>query len=232
MLLLIMCRYLEVADCRMTTAIKLVLAQAVVSGVTSLVHQLVRNRVLHRCPFPERGPSTLRLHLGSQLLLELFVLADAQASALPAHGFGTLGSQGTRVTRRRRELSMLAGDHGDALAPRTGHLHPRKVQGEIILREKRTNLWPGASDNVHALRRPSGNPWAGHVSQVDIELQQAGGFSNSSANSSTASCSGSFAGRTTTSRMTVLSKSTAKCSLKPLKVLALLLRPWRMSRSS
>ena len=36
----------------------------------------------------------------------------------------------------------------------------------------------------------------------------------------------------TTSRMTVLSRSTAKCSLKPLKVLALLLRPWRMSGSS
>src|SRR5262249_17875791 len=71
---------------------------------------------------------------------------------------------------------MLAGDHADPLPPRTGHLHPRKVQGEIILREKRTNLWPGASDNVHALRRPLGNPWAGHVSQVDIELQQAGGF--------------------------------------------------------
>ena len=79
MLLLITCCYLEVADRRMTTAIKLVLAQAFVSGATSLVHQLMRNRVLHRRPFAERGPSTLRLHLGSQLLLELLVLADAQA---------------------------------------------------------------------------------------------------------------------------------------------------------
>ena len=163
MLHLIKCRYLEVADCRMTTAVKLVLPQAFVPGSTSLVRQLMGNRVLHRCPFPERGPSTLRLHLGSQLLLELFVLTDVQASALPAHGFGTLGSQGTRVTRRRRELGMLAGDHGDALAPRTGHLHTRKVQGEIILREQRTNLRPRARDNVHALLRPLGNPWAGHV---------------------------------------------------------------------
>src|SRR5712692_1124290 len=130
MLLLITCRYLEVADRRMTTAIKLVLAQAFVSGATSLVHQLMRNRVLHRRPFPERGPSTLRLHLGSQLLLERLVLSDAQASALSVCGFGALGSQGTRVTRRRRKLGRLAGDHGDALAPRTGHLHNRKVEEE------------------------------------------------------------------------------------------------------
>ena len=39
-------------------------------------------------------------------------------------------------------------DHRDALATRTGHLHPRKVQGEILLREQRTHLRPGASDNV------------------------------------------------------------------------------------
>src|SRR2546429_4796065 len=118
MLLLITCRYLEVADRRMTTAIKLVLAQAFVAGSTPLVHQLVRNRVLHRRPFPERGPSTPRLHLGAQLLLERLILADAHASALAMGGFGALGSQGTRVTRRRRKLARLAGDHADALATR------------------------------------------------------------------------------------------------------------------
>src|SRR5712691_7472683 len=176
MLLLIPCRYLEVADRRMTTAITLILAQAFVAGSTSLVYQLMRNRVLYRRPFPERGPSTLRLHLSSQLLLERLVLADAQASALSVGGCGALGSQGTRVTRRRRKLGLLAGDDGDGLATRTGYLHTRKVQGEIMLREKRTNLRPGASDNVHALRGPLGNPWAGHVSQINIELQQAGGF--------------------------------------------------------
>src|ERR1700756_1430530 len=164
MLLLITCRYLEVADCRMPTAIKLILAQAFVAGSPSLVHQLVRNRVLHRRPFPERGPSTPRLHLGAQLLLELFVLADAQASALSACGFGTLGAQGTRVTRRRRKLGMLAWDHGDGLAPRTGYLPARKVQSKIMLGEQRTNLRPRARDNVHALLRPLDNPGAGHVS--------------------------------------------------------------------
>ena|SRR5437773_789645 len=64
MLLLIMCCDLEVADRRMTTAIKLVLAQAFVSGSTSLVRQLMGNRVLHRCPFAQRGPATLGLYLG------------------------------------------------------------------------------------------------------------------------------------------------------------------------
>jgi hypothetical protein len=138
MLLLITCRYLKVADRRMTTAIKLILAQAFVSGATSLVHQLVRNRVLHRRPFPERGPSTLRLHLGSQLLLKLLILTDTHASALAVGGFGALGAQGTRVTRRRRTLGRLAGDHGDSLATRTGHLPTRKVQDAILLREQWT----------------------------------------------------------------------------------------------
>ena len=118
MLLLITCRYLEVADRRMPTAIKLILAQAFVSGATALVYQLVCNRVLHRCPCPERGPSTPRPHRGSQLLLERLILADAHASALSLGGCGALGSQGTRVTRRRRKLGRLAGDHGNALAPR------------------------------------------------------------------------------------------------------------------
>src|SRR2546425_3485316 len=172
MLLLIPCRYLEVADRRMTTAIKLVLAQAFVSGATSLVYQLMRTRVLHRRPFPERGPSTLRLHLGAQLLLERLVLADAQASALPARGFCTLGAQGTCVTRRSWKLDILAWDYGYGLSIWTGHPHSRKVQGKLLLGEKRTNLRPGAGDNVHALLRPLGNPGAGHVPQVDIELQQ------------------------------------------------------------
>src|SRR5947207_7934598 len=128
MLLLIMCCDLEVADRRMTTAIKLVLAQAFVSGSTSLVRQLLGNRVLHRCPFAQRGPATLCLYLGSQLLLERLVLTDAQVSALPARGFRTLSAQGTCVTRHSRKLDSLAGDQGDCLAIWTGHPHSREVQ--------------------------------------------------------------------------------------------------------
>jgi len=176
MLLLIMCCDLEVADRRMTPAIKLVFAQAFVAGSTSLVRHLMGNRVLHRGPFAQGGSSPLCLHLGPQLLLEWLVLADAQASALPARGCRALGAQGTHVTRRSRKLGRLAEDYGDALAARTGDLHPRKVQGEIMLREQWTRLRPGAGDNVPTLRRPLGNPGAGHVPQVDIKLQQAGGF--------------------------------------------------------
>ena len=51
MLLLIMCCYLEVADRGMTTAITLVLTQTCVARSTSLVRQLMGNRVLHRGPF-------------------------------------------------------------------------------------------------------------------------------------------------------------------------------------
>src|SRR5262245_2050011 len=176
MLLLIMFRYLEVTHRCMTTAVKLVFAQAFVPGSTSLVCQLMGNRMLHRRPFPQRGPSTPRLHLGSQLLLELFVLADAQASTLPVRGFGTLRAQGACITRRSRKLDRFARDHRDALATRTGHLPTRKVQREIMLGKKRPNLWPRTCDNVHALLCPLGNPWAGHIPQVNIELQQAGGL--------------------------------------------------------
>src|SRR4029453_2231330 len=172
MLLVTTCRYLQIADRSMTTAVKLVLTQAFVPGSPSLVRQLMGNRVLHRCPFPQRGPSTLRLHLSSQLLLELFVLAEVHASALSVGGFGALGAQGTRVTCRRRKLGRLAWDHGDGLAPRTGHLPTRKVQSKIMLSEKRPTLGPRARDNVYTLLRPLGNPWAGHVPQLDIELQQ------------------------------------------------------------
>ena len=99
---------LEVADCRMTPAIKLVFAQAFVSGSTTLVRQLMGNRVLHSGPFAQRGSSPLCLHLGPQLLLERLVLADAQASALPVRGFGTLGAPGTRITRSSRKLGLFA----------------------------------------------------------------------------------------------------------------------------
>src|SRR5262245_44801488 len=125
--LFIMCGNLEVADRRMTPTIKLVFVQASVSGVTPLVRQLMGNRVLHCRSFAPRGSSPLCLHLGPQLLLARLVLADAQASALPARGFRALGAQGTPVTRRSRKLGRLAEAHGDALATRTSDLHACKV---------------------------------------------------------------------------------------------------------
>src|SRR6516162_9254692 len=132
------------------------------------------DRVLHRRPFAQRGASTLGPDLGPQFVLALLILADAEASTVPACGFGTTSAQGTGVTGSYRKLRLLAWNHGDGLTARTGHLHPRKVQSEILLGEKRPHLRPRARDNVHTLLRPLGNPWAGHVSQVDIQLQQAG----------------------------------------------------------
>src|SRR5947208_15905926 len=131
------------------------------------------DRVVRGRAFAQPGPATLGLYLGSQLLLERLVLTDAQVSALPARGFRTLSAQGTCVTRHSRKLDSLAGDQGDCLAVWTGHPHSREVQGELLLGEKRTNLRPGAGDNVHTLLRPLGNPGAGHVPQLDIELPQA-----------------------------------------------------------
>ena len=64
MLLLITGSYLEIADRCMTTAVKRVFAHTFVPGSTSLVRQLMGNRVLHSGPFAQRGSSPLCLHLG------------------------------------------------------------------------------------------------------------------------------------------------------------------------
>src|SRR5262245_49553699 len=153
MLLLIMCCDLEVTARRMTPAIQLVFAQAFVAGATALMRQLMGNRVLHRGPFAQRGPATLRLHLRAQLLLELFGLADAQASPLPVRGFGTRRAQGARRTRRSRKLGRPAWDPRDALATRPSPLPPRKVQREIMLGKKWTHWRPRTCDDVYALLR-------------------------------------------------------------------------------
>ena len=72
--------------------------------------------MFNRRAFAQGSPATLCLHLRAPLLLELFVLAEAQASPLPGRGFGTLRAQGARLARRRRTLGMPAWDHRDALA--------------------------------------------------------------------------------------------------------------------
>src|SRR5215813_1276668 len=100
------------------------------------------DRMFNRRAFAQGSPATLRLHLRAQLLLELFVLADAQASPWPVRGFGTLRTQGAHIARRCRKLGLPAWDHRDALAPRTGHLPPRKVQREILFGKKRTTWRP------------------------------------------------------------------------------------------
>jgi hypothetical protein len=117
MLLRSMCGDLEGADRRTTTAVKLILAYALVAGSTSLVRPLMGNRVLHRRPFPERDPSTLRLHLGTQLLLERRVVTETQTAALPARGVGALSSQGTYVTCSSWNWAVLPGTMGMVCPP-------------------------------------------------------------------------------------------------------------------
>src|SRR5574341_688108 len=99
----------------MTAAGKLVLAPPLGAGSPPLVRQLMGDGMLHCRAFPPRGPSAFGLDLGAQLLLKLLVLADAQASAVPERGFGTLGAHGTRVTCRRRKLGIPARDHRHGL---------------------------------------------------------------------------------------------------------------------
>src|SRR5712691_13261467 len=173
MLLLIMCCDLEVADRGMTTAITRVLAQTFGASSTSLARQLMGNRVRHRGPLAQRGPSALGLHLSAPWLLERRIFTDVQASALPARGCRALGAQGTPVTRRRRTLGLLAWDQGDGWSTGTGPLQSCTVHEERLLGEKRTNVWPGAREKGHALLCPLGAPRAGHGAQVASERQQA-----------------------------------------------------------
>ena len=100
MLLLIMRRYLEVADRRMTTAITLVFAHAFGAGATSLVYPLVRNRGLHRRPFPECGPSRHWFRLMSD----------------PHEAFCWTSRWGS-VMRLCRAISLSAGEEDDDLDP-------------------------------------------------------------------------------------------------------------------
>src|SRR6516165_12042665 len=131
------------------------------------------DRMLHRGAFAQRGASAFGFDLGAQLVLELFVLTDMQASPLPEPGFGALRSLWTPSTGAGGELGVFAWDQRHGLASRTGDHPVRKVQGEVVLREECPALGPGAGDDGDTLRGPLRNAWAGHVPQVDVELQQA-----------------------------------------------------------
>src|SRR5262245_19506152 len=130
------------------------------------------DRMLHRCSFAQRGASALGFDLGSELVLERFVLTDMQTSPLTDPGGGALRSLGTPITSAGGKLGVFARDHRDGLASRTGDCPVRKVQGEVVLGEERPALRPGAGNDVDALRGPLRNAWTGHVPQVDIQLPQ------------------------------------------------------------
>jgi hypothetical protein len=82
MFLRIVCRYLQVADCRMTTTVKLVVAQPFVARSPALMCQLMGNSMLDCSPFTQRRPATCGPALGTQFLLERRILAHGQGPAL------------------------------------------------------------------------------------------------------------------------------------------------------
>src|SRR5215475_4964594 len=128
--------------------------------------------MLHSCSFAQRGASTFGFDLGAELVLERFVLADRQASSLATFGCGALRSLWTSITGTCWKLGVFAWDHQHGLATWTRDLPVDEVEGEVILRKACPALRPGAGNDVDALLGPLRHAGTGHVSQVDIKLQQ------------------------------------------------------------
>src|SRR5215831_16408402 len=164
---------LEVADRRMTTTVKLVFPPSLVSSSSAVVHQLMGDGMFHRRAFAQGGPAAFGFHLGPQLLLELLVLADGQAPALPEPGFATLPTHRTRVTRAGRKLGVPPWDHRHGLAVGTSARAVLEVQRAGGLAEPRPAWRPGAGHAGDTRRRPLGQPWAGPGPQVQRQLPQA-----------------------------------------------------------
>src|SRR5262249_62417445 len=97
-------RYLEVTDRRMAAAVKLVLAEPLIASTPSSVRDVMGDRMLYRCSFAQRGASALGFDLGSELVLERFVLTDRQASPLAEPGCGTLRSLWTPIAGAGGEM--------------------------------------------------------------------------------------------------------------------------------
>src|SRR4029450_13585956 len=154
-------RHLEVTDRRMAAAVKLVLAEPLIAGTPSLMRDVMGDRMLNRSSFAQRGASALGFDLGTELVLERFVLTDMQASPLTDPGGGALCSLGTPITGTGGKLGVFAHDHRDSLATRTGDPPVREVQGEGVLGEKSPALRPGARNDGDALRGTFGNGWSG-----------------------------------------------------------------------
>src|SRR5882672_7137487 len=158
----------------MTTTVKLILAQPLLAGAPPTVGHVRGNRMLHRGAFAQGSATTLGLDLGTELLLELLVLADGQTAAMPGPGCGTLRTHWTGLTGTGRKLGVLARDHRDNRTVGTSDRAVREVQREVVLGKQRPALRPGAGNDVHALRGPLGNLWARHIPQVDVQLEQTG----------------------------------------------------------
>src|SRR5260370_29764313 len=147
-------RYLEVTDRRMAAAVKLVLAWPLIAGTPSLVRDVMGDRMLNRSSFAQRGASALGFDLGSELVLELFVRTNRQASPLAELGCGTLRSLWTPITGAGGELGGFAWDHRHGLAPRTRDMPVYEVEGKGVFRKAGPALRPGAGKNGGARLGP------------------------------------------------------------------------------
>src|ERR1700675_968621 len=130
----------------MTTTVKLILAQPLIAGLPSSVGHVMGDRMLHRGAFAQGSSTTLGLDLGTELLLELLVLADGQTAAVPEPGGGTLRTHWTGITGTGRKLGVLARDHRDSLTVGTRDRAVREVQREVVLGKQRPALRPGAGN--------------------------------------------------------------------------------------
>src|SRR5262245_20314908 len=117
----------------MAPTVKLIFAQPLIAGSPPLVCHMMGNRMFHRRPFAQRGPATLGLQLGPQLLLKLLILADRQRPPLPELRSRALRARRTRVTGTRRKLGGSAWEHRHGLAARTGDRRVCKVEAEVGL---------------------------------------------------------------------------------------------------
>ena len=167
-----MCCDLEVTDGRMTTAVKWVFAEPLVTGPPSLVGQRMGDRVFHGRALTQGGQATLRLKRGTSLLLAPLVLSDGQAPALPNPGFGALRTDRTRVTGTGRKRGAPPWDHRHELTLRARDGTVLEVQRAVGFGAQQPALRPGAGHEVHPLLRPLGAPRAGQVPQVNGQLQQ------------------------------------------------------------
>src|ERR671925_804548 len=165
-------RHLEVTDRRMAAAVKLVRAEPLRAGTPSLMRDVMGDRMLHRWSCAPRGTSTPGFALGSELVLERFVLTDRPASPLTAPGCGARRSLGTPLTGAGGQLGVCARDPWDGLATRTGDWPVRTVPGDVVLGEERPALRPGAGHAGDARRGPWRHAWTGPGPQVAIQLQQ------------------------------------------------------------
>jgi hypothetical protein len=132
--------------------------------------------MFHRRAFAQGGPAAFRSDLGSPFLLELLVRADRQTPPVPQLCVRALGAYQTRITGTRRTLDGPPWDHRHRHATRTGDHRLPKVQTKVVFGEEGPALGPGASHDVHALRRPLGHSRTRHGAQVDVQRQQAWTF--------------------------------------------------------